>query len=173
MTIFSSALFIFLPFIILTFFTSRTDLFFHIRSFVVLSGSMQPVFPVGSMVYAIPQTQYYKNDIITFRTKSGDNVTHRIIKINKQDGMTSFTTQGDANNTIDKIFVTGDQIIGKVVIFVPYMGLLANNLKTPIYFVALIIIPSIIFIALELLAIKNEIVKLTEKRILERLNKQV
>lgn len=171
-TIISTILFIVLPIIVLTFLTSRTNLFFNIRSFVVLSGSMQPALPVGSMVYAIPQTEYQKNDIITFKTKSADNITHRIVKINQKNNQTTFTTQGDANNTTDQTPVAKEQIIGKVVIYVPYVGLLANSLKTPMYFVVLIILPSFIFIAIELLAIKNEIIKMTEKKVLERLSKQ-
>ncbi len=171
-TIISTLLFIVLPFIVVTLITSRTSLIFDIRSFVVLSGSMQPIFPVGSMVYGVPQSEYKAGDIITFTNKAGENVTHRITTINKKNNQITFTTKGDANNTSDQTPVTKDKIIGKIFFFVPYIGLLVNLLKSPLYFIGLIIIPSIIFIAIELRTIKNEIVKITEKRVLERVNKQ-
>lgn len=171
-TIISTILFIILPFIVLTLITSRTSLLFNIRSFVVLSGSMQPVFQVGSMVYAMPQSEYKIGDAVTFTNSAGENVTHRIIETSKKYNQTIFTTKGDANNTPDQNPVAKDKIIGKVFFFVPYIGLLINLLKSPLYFVGLIIIPSIIFICLELWTIKNEIVKITEKRILEKIQKQ-
>lgn len=171
-TIISTLLFIVLPFIVLTLLTSRTSLLFNIRSFVVLSGSMQPILPVGSMVYSMPQPGYKIGDIITFTNKTGENVTHRIAQVNKKNKQTAYTTKGDANKITDQTPVTKDKIIGKVFFFVPYMGLLVNYLKSPLYFIGLIIIPSIIFICLELWTIKNEIVKMTEKRVLERISKQ-
>lgn len=167
-TIISTLLFIVLPFIVATLITSRTSILFNIQSFVVLSGSMQPLFPVGSMVYSMPQPEYKVGDIITFKNQTNDNVTHRITSISKKNNQTIFTTKGDANKVEDQTPVTKDKITGKIFFFVPYIGLLINYLKTPVYFIGLIIVPSIIFICLELLAIKNEIVKITEKRMLEK-----
>lgn len=171
-TIITTLLFIILPFIVLTFITSRTSYLYNIRSFVVLSGSMQPLFPVGSMVYAMPQLNYKIGDIITFKNIAGVNVTHRISKIDKHNYQTIFITKGDANNVIDQTPVAKNKIIGKVFFFVPYIGLLVNYLKNPLYFIGLIIVPSVIFIIFELWTIKNEIIKNTEKRILERIANQ-
>lgn len=171
LTIIYTLLFILIPFLVLTFLTSNTNLIFNTRSFVVMSGSMQPLLPVGSMVYSMPQSAYKVGDIITFKDSNNNNITHRVTKINKEKNKIAYITRGDANNTIDSQPVAPNQVTGRVFFFFPYIGLLVNQLKNPTYFFAFIITPSIIFIILELFNIKNEIVKSTEKRILEKLSK--
>lgn len=171
-TALTTTLTIALGFVILTLLTSRTSIIAGIRSFVVLSGSMQPLLSVGSMVYAIPQSTYKVGDIITFSDQNHNFVTHRITKINKQNNKISYVTRGDANNTNDKKSIQPSQITGRVFFFMPYIGLLINLLKTPIYFLGFVILPSISLIIYELIKIKNEIIHITEKRMLEKLKHQ-
>lgn len=171
-TIISTALFIILPFVVLTLLTSRTSILFDIRSFVVQSGSMEPVFPVGSMVYAQKQAAYNVGDVITFEADAKRNITHRITAKTTKDNKVLYTTKGDANNVPDSAPVPQETIIGRVFFFAPHIGQLANHLKSPLYFIGLIIVPSLLFIFLELWEIKKEIVRSTEKRVLERLRNQ-
>jgi signal peptidase I len=171
-TIVSTLLFIIFPFIVFTLISSRTAYVFGIRSFAVLTGSMTPLFPVGSMIYSKPQGVYEIHDIITFKDKGGKVVTHRVVGKETKNKQVFYTTKGDANNAPDSGQVSASQILGKVFFFVPYLGLLIGYLKTPLYFVAVIVVPTIVFVGIELWNIKREIERMTEKRVLERLQKQ-
>jgi signal peptidase I len=169
LTIITTILVIVFPFVVLTLISSRTPAVMGIRSFIVQSGSMQPLFPVGSMVYAQQKSTYNEGEIITFINDQNKNITHRIVAKEKKDNKTVYVTKGDANNTVDNSVAAEDKIIGKVFFYVPYMGIVTNLLKSPLYFVGFIIVPGLVFIAIELWSIKNEIVRNTEKRIREEL----
>ncbi|MBI2034687.1 MAG: signal peptidase I, partial [Candidatus Levybacteria bacterium] len=157
-------LFILLPFFVFTLITSKTPIT-GIQSFVVLSGSMSPKFPTGSIVYAKSVSTYSKYDVITFKNKSGQIVTHRITKILKDNSKFVYQTKGDANNVMDKAFVPQEDVLGKIVFFVPHIGYIAGFFKTPLGMSAFIIFPATMFIVFELWQIKKEIEKQTEKRV--------
>ncbi len=50
--------------------TSKTALVKGIRSFVVVSGSMQPAIKVGSIVFVKPAGSYQLGDVIAFDNKA-------------------------------------------------------------------------------------------------------
>lgn len=93
---------------------------FDFKTFSVISGSMEPVIPTGSLVYVKAEDvdNLKENDVITFYGKQGSIVTHRILKIEK-DG---FVTKGDANFDVDLAKVLPSQVIGKVVFSLPFLG---------------------------------------------------
>ena len=98
----------------------------------VLTGSMEPTLPVGSMTFTKEQNQYAVNDIVMF-TDNGTVITHRIIEKNGD----SFVTKGDANNTPDEKEITQEQIMGSVVMTIPYIGYLYIWLMSPIGMICL------------------------------------
>jgi signal peptidase I len=161
------ALFLLLPVVVLTFLTSRTELIPGFQSFTVLTGSMEPTIPTGSVVYTQQSTQYEIGDIITFKNASDQTVTHRIAEI--KDG--AYITKGDANNTTDATSVQRQDVIGKVSFSIPHIGKIITYLQTPKGFILAIIAPTIFFVFLELWKIKKEIEKMTEERVLKRLQK--
>lgn len=65
----------------------------------VTSNSMYPVFEAGDLIMIVRSEQIEAGDIITFHTKDGSLLTHRVMEI-KADG--EIVTKGDANETIDK-----------------------------------------------------------------------
>ncbi len=72
------------------------------RPIVILSGSMESAYPVGSITYYRPVEfwEYSMGDAVTFETDGEDMLaTHRIITINHADR--SFVTKGDANDNVD------------------------------------------------------------------------
>src|SRR5205809_708993 len=90
-------LFVILPVVLFTLIASRTGIVGGIRSFVILSGSMTPVLPVGSVVYTQKALGYREGDVIAFRR--GDiTVTHRVHAVVQKNNSTVFKTKGDANN---------------------------------------------------------------------------
>lgn len=99
------------------------------KSYVVLSGSMYPEIQTGAFAYVKPQEAdtLKVDDIITF--KIGENtVTHRINGIT-EDG---FITKGDANEMKDLAPVKRDQVVGKYVFSIPYLGYFVSWLNTKV-----------------------------------------
>lgn len=109
----------------------------------VLSGSMKPTLPIGSLVIIkdTPKDKLKIGDIITYETinekgkKSGTYVTHRIVEVNEDD---NFITQGDNNNTEDAAAVKESQIIGKVLFKINYLGKLFTFLREHIILTMLV-----------------------------------
>ena len=78
--------------------------------FVVSSGSMSGSIEVDDVVIIKINSNYKKNDIITYTDKDGNFITHRFIKeINGK-----LISKGDVNNTVDEP-IDKKQVIGKVV----------------------------------------------------------
>lgn len=102
------------------------------RPVVVLTGSMQPTFPVGSIVYyhkcAFEDLQ--EGDPITFKAEDA-LVTHRITTVN---GISrTVVTKGDNNPTEDPAPVEEDQIVGKTTKFaIPFAGYFVTYGKKPV-----------------------------------------
>ena len=94
---------------------------------VVMSGSMEPAFPVGSVI--ITDTELADNvkigDPIAFYT-GGAYVTHRIVDATDE----GFITKGDANDSVDPWIVDKDKIDGKVVLAIPYIGYLFKGMAS-------------------------------------------
>jgi signal peptidase len=155
------------PVVLFIFLTSRTSVLFGFRSYTVMTGSMRPTLPVGSMVFTRPQATYNIGDIITFN-RGNITITHRIIA---KEGP-SFVTKGDANNAADVQKVLARDIIGKDIAIVPFIGRVAGFIKTPLGFGLLLGLPTLLFVFLEALQIKKEWEKIIEKRIIAKMNTQ-
>lgn len=160
-------LFIALPLVAFTLLTARTEIIQGLRSFVVVTGSMEPKIPVGSIIYTQNQLGYKVGDVIAFKNEKDMTVTHRIVGIDFNEG-TTYQTKGDANNTVDITPVPKEKVIGKLYLLVPQVGLLMNYVKTPLGFSLLIGIPVVIFIMVELWGIKKELEKEIEKKMLAK-----
>lgn len=94
---------------------------FQISQHVVLSGSMEPAIPTGSLCYlshGVGVEDIRKGQIIGFQRADGTLVVHRITKI--EDGL--LYTKGDANDQEDIAPVQKENYFGKVVYVIPYLG---------------------------------------------------
>ena len=145
-------------------FSSKTAIF-GLRSFVVVSGSMEPAIRLGSIVLTKSATNYKTGDVVSFNNKAGQTVTHRIMETKISPDGQSFILKGDANNTADGEEVKKREVIGKVYLAIPYLGRMVAFLRTLPGFLFLIIIPSVIFIGWEIINIKREMEKEIEKKI--------
>ena len=70
--------------------------------YAVLTGSMQPDYPPGTLVVAepVPFDEIVIGDVITYQLQSGEPevVTHRVIgRTTQPDGSSRLITQGDAD----------------------------------------------------------------------------
>jgi signal peptidase len=95
--------------------------------YTVLTGSMRPGMPPGSLVVTRPveAADLKVGDAITYQMRSGEPevVTHRIISISRTlGGEALFTTQGDANPVPDETNVKAGQIRGAVWYSIPLLG---------------------------------------------------
>ncbi len=149
--------------------SSRTDILLGIRSLVVLTGSMTPHLPVGSVVLVQKSWPYRIGDAVAFKNSSGQTVTHRIMEKQTINRGMFYKVKGDANNAPDTELVPEDAVLGHEVFMIPYLGQAINMLRSPAGFLSFIIAPLVLYIAVEVWNIKSEIVKDTEKKMLTRL----
>lgn len=96
-----------------------------LKGYVVLSGSMEPVYHTGSVIYVksnVDADALEEGQIITFRL-SGDTIaTHRIIEVVEEDGAVRYRTKGDANEVADGSLVDPARVIGTPMFAIPYLG---------------------------------------------------
>jgi len=100
------------------------------RPVVVLSGSMEPAYPVGSIIYykAARYEEINPGDAITFRIGGGALATHRVIEKDEVTG--EFMTKGDNNPTEDVNPIAYADVVGKTAkIAIPYAGVVSTHLK--------------------------------------------
>ena len=101
------------------------------KTYAVLSGSMEPVLPVGSMAYVKPSQpeEITPGDIITYAMAGNDamRVTHRVVEVDSVEK--TFITKGDTNEVEDGP-VAFDRLIGRMGFNIPYLGYLTVFLKT-------------------------------------------
>ena len=116
------------------------------RPVIVLSGSMEPTYPVGCVTYykACDFSEIAEGDVITFQ--AGDSmVTHRAVKVNGLSG--TVVTKGDNNLSEDPNPVERSKIIGKTVKFkVPFAGYLVAYGRQPAAISVMVLILLISFI---------------------------
>ena len=105
---------------------------FGYQMYTVISGSMEPALPVGSLVYVKYQEpeSIEKKDIIAFygSNESSAIITHRVVYNKKLSG--EFVTKGDANKEKDMNPISYNQYMGKVVLMIPVIGGVAQTLTT-------------------------------------------
>lgn len=161
-------LLLFLPFVVFTLMTSKSDTLFGIRSFVVVSGSMQPTLPVGSVIFTQKNATYQVGDIISY-LKGDETVTHRIVSREKINNGFFYKTRGDANNTPDSESVSQRSVLGKNVFQLPLLGRFVFFLKTLPGFLLFVILPGSLILASEAKTLKKEIEKEVEKKLLRKM----
>ena len=103
-------------------------------SYTVLTGSMQPDLPPGTLAVVRPVSidEIGLGDVITYQLESGEPtvVTHRVVGLGfDAAGDPMITTQGDANEAPDTKPVREVQVKGELWYSVPYLGRI-NTLLT-------------------------------------------
>ena len=98
-------------------------------SYIMLLGdSMVPTIESGTLVIVQPDEQYHIGDLIAFVNEDGINLVHRIVEVTDE----GFVTKGDNNPRSDRYTVTYDDVVGRAVFVVPYLGFTSLLLKTPL-----------------------------------------
>lgn len=107
-----------------------------IRTFTVLSGSMEPTYHVGSLIYVkkVDSTTIQPGQVITFMLDENTVATHRVVEVvpDEDDPSTlRFRTKGDANDAEDGSLVHYKNVIGTPVFAIPKLGYVANYIQHP------------------------------------------
>ena len=137
-----------------------------VSAYVIISPSMVPTINVQDAVIAYkPNPEHLKKgDIITFRSVDprypGLTVTHRIIQVTLDDlGRKSFKTKGDNNTTPDDVAVQKENIYGKVLFVIPWLGYLQFFLTKSYGWLLLVVFPCIFIIIYDILKLSKTIKK--------------
>ncbi|MDD4565909.1 MAG: signal peptidase I [Eubacteriales bacterium] len=121
--------------------------FMGYKPFIVLSGSMEPVFYSGDLAFVkeTPADSLKEGDIVAFR-EGNSVITHRIMAITAEEDERQYITKGDNNNTEDRIIVTDEKIEGLYLSKISGLGNTAMFMQTPLGMVIFIALPLIFFI---------------------------
>ena len=121
--------------------------FLGISPLIVLSGSMEPVYPTGSLLYVNQHNldNIQIGDAITFYIDENTLVTHRVVEIDEIS--CTYITKGDANEVNDGNPVSFDDVLGVPIINIPKLGIFADWLSHKsgkIIYVTVIIVVTIL-----------------------------
>lgn len=104
--------------------------------FTVLSGSMEPAYHTGSLIYVkdVDYRDLGEGDVITFMLNEDTVATHRIVGVvpdEEDPSVVRYRTKGDANDAEDGALVHYKNVIGSPVFTIPYLGYVANYIQNP------------------------------------------
>lgn len=104
--------------------------------FTVLSGSMEPVYSPGDLIYVkkIAAEDIVPGTILTFMVNEDTVATHRVVGAVQDETdpeLVRYRTKGDANDMEDGTLVHPNNVIGTPVLCVPKLGYVANYISSP------------------------------------------
>lgn len=107
-----------------------------LQVFTVLSGSMEPTYHTGSLIYVKKVDPYTieEGQPITFMLDENTVATHRVVGIvpdEEDPTVIRFRTKGDANDAEDGSLVHYKNVIGVPIFSIPYLGYLAEYIQHP------------------------------------------
>lgn len=114
---------------------------FGYQAYIITSDSMEPEINKGDVIIVskIGEKEIKVNDTITF-LEDGQNITHRVIEIIEKDGNREFRTKGDNNKVEDIKAVMYEDINGKVILKIPFLGSIILFMKDQIIILILALI---------------------------------
>ena len=138
---------------------------FGISPAITLSGSMSPTFDTGSLIFikdADPDT-LKQGDIICYLENGQTAVTHRIAEVVVTDGVKSFITKGDANNTTDAMSVQLSQVEGSYIGHWAGAGNVVMFMQSTTGMILFIALPIAIYLAFDFFLSRKEKKKASDR----------
>lgn len=125
---------------------NETPSFLGIKTFVIVSGSMEPNLNVGDIVIIkkCDENDIKEDDIISFR-EGQTIITHRVKEINDTENGREYVTKGDNNNVKDNTPVKYSNIEGVCIGRIEHIGNIVLALKNKIVIIAIILIFYLIY----------------------------
>ena len=103
---------------------------FGYKFLVDLTDSMLPEISSGDLIVIKEYNEYEPDDIVAYRNKKGELITHRIISVERRYGKEYFQVKGDRNTVKDNDLVKHDDIEGKFIKKISGLGRLLLFLKS-------------------------------------------
>ena len=124
--------------------------------FRVMTGSMEPEIREDSLlvVQKTPPEDIAPGDVISFFSPDpmleGAVNTHRVVRIEKENGRTQFITKGDANVIEDTYPTDASALVGRVVFKSYGLGKAVSLLANPLVFGIIILLPLLVILLMNL-----------------------
>jgi len=121
---------------------------------VVVSRSMEPTIHVNDLIVirGVKISDVKIGDIIVFKSPINPDmyIVHRVVNIVNKNGQLLLKTKGDNNPLPDPWLIGEENLIGEVVLIIPYIGVMARILiENPALKITLITMIIIVIIYLE------------------------
>ena len=169
--IFLYVLFLLLVIFFLLFIFYFVDLLYNIKSgedkpplfdaYIIVSPSMVPNINVQDAIIIgrTDPNDLKQGDIISYLATdsyySGKVITHRIIGIEDVNGELLFRTKGDNNNVADGVLVNEDNVYGKVLFRIPFLGYVRQFLSTYFGWILCVALPILYLIMTEVVRVRK------------------
>ncbi len=81
-------------------------------------------FNKGDLMILVKASEIERGDLLVFNGNAPGPIIHRMVRINLENGEEHIQTKGDNNvgSRPDEVDITGDRMVGKAVIRIPYLG---------------------------------------------------
>jgi signal peptidase len=121
---------------------------FGCRSMVIMSGSMEPAIPTGSVVVVrrIPAAGIAVGDVVSFLNPEdpGRTLTHRVQAVAGEGGRIDVVTRGDANTGTESWSIDAAGAVGRVAFHLPLLGYLLAPLQGKLPRLLLVVSPALL-----------------------------
>ena len=130
------------------------------QPYAIISWSMEPAYPTGSLVYADPVegSSLQVGDVVAFWEEE-EVIIHRVNEVDDQAG--HLVTKGDANEDVDLRPVPFQNVLGRVVFSVPVVGYFLMALGTT---AGLLVLGWVVIMAVALCVVGTILGSLADRR---------
>ena len=109
---------------------------FGMQTYAVLSGSMEPAYATGALLYVrkVDPADIQPGQVITFLLDEHTVATHRVVEVipdPEEAGIYRYRTKGDANEAADAGLVHCRNVLGTPVASIPYLGYVITWIQNP------------------------------------------
>ncbi|MBQ3417950.1 MAG: signal peptidase I [Ruminococcus sp.] len=127
---------------------------------IVLSPSMEDTIMKGDLVIvkSAQPDEVEDGDIISFFDPDSTGtavLTHRCIEVVNENGVISFKTKGDNNDSADPTPAPAENLVGKYITRIPFAGSVAMWLQTTPGLIVCVAVPIVLLVAYDLIMKKR------------------
>jgi signal peptidase I len=124
--------------------------------YVMQDDNLNPDANPGNLavVRSTDVTSVSLGDIINYKLPVAPNATatQRVVEINREDGL-KFVTSGDGAGAVQTTVVPAEDVLGKVLVSIPFYGTMVDYVQTSQGLIMLIFVPGVIIIIYQLVKI--------------------
>ena len=123
---------------------------------IVLTDSMYPEIASGDLIicHTVEAEDVKVKDVIAFFDPAGNGssiVTHRVIEVYEEEGVLYFRTQGDNNNTEDRLPVPEENLVGVYQMRIPGAGHVAMFMQSTPGLILCVVLPIVLFVGYDMI----------------------